>query len=53
MQKELQQKYNPDSLFQDTKKIVVEKASLPIETKKESLLKRFVNFIKNLISKNN
>ena len=49
---ELKQKYNSDNLFKyRQKEIFVENTNLPVEIKKESLLRRFVNFIKNLISK--
>ena len=53
-QKELQEKYNLDNIFKNKKEeIVIENTNLPVEIKKESLLKRIVDFIKNLISKKN
>lgn len=51
-QKELKQKYNSNNIFKDKQETkVVKKENLPIEIKKESLLKRVVNFIKNLINR--
>ena len=52
-QEELREKYNPDNIFKNNKKeeIIIENVNLPIEIKKESILIRFINFIKNLISR--
>lgn len=54
IENEVREKYNPDNVFKDKQEgAVLENTKLPIGIKKESLLQRFISFIKNLISKNN
>jgi hypothetical protein len=51
-QEELRKQYNPDNILKNKKEeTIVGNTNLPVEIKKESLLKSFINFIKNLIGK--
>ena len=54
MQKEMQEKYNPDNIFKNKQKqIVVENTNLPVEIKKETFFKKLISFIKGLFNKTN
>ena len=54
-QAELRQKYNPDDLFKNKKKVVqnqAEEQNAIIEYKKDTLFVKIKNFIKKLLKKN-
>ena len=49
-EQELREKYNPDDIFKKREKTStnVQKNNLPMEIKKESFIKRLINYIKKL-----
>ena len=53
-EEEKRKKYNQDNIFKKKQeKRVLENTHISVEIKKESFLKKIVNFIRNLIGKNN
>ena len=50
-EKRAKEKYNQDNIFKKRQEVVVENIGLPAKIKKESFLKRVVNFIKKLLIK--
>jgi len=54
MQKELQEKYNPDNIFKNKKEETVEEnTNLPVEIKEENFFNKLISFIKRLFNKSN
>lgn len=54
IEKEIREKYNPDNIFNNKKEeTMAENTNLPVEIKKETFLKKLINFIKLLFNKTN
>lgn len=47
-QEALREKYNPDNILKNKEETVVENTNLPVRIKKETLVKKIINFIKGL-----
>lgn len=47
LEEEKRKKYDPDDLFKNRTKEVIEENNLPVEVKKESFFKKLISFIKN------
>ena len=52
-EKELREKYNPDDIFKNKQKILttIQDTNLPIEIRKDSFIKRLINYIKELFNR--
>lgn len=53
LEEEKRQQYNPDDIFKNKSKVIIEEnqksSNLPVEVKKEKFYQRFINFIKKIL----
>ena len=49
-QEELREKYDPDNIFKEKPKRVINNEKLPVEIKKDNLFKRIINKIKQILT---